>query len=394
MATTTSLHIPVQRAYPSRLHEVDWEVLEFGKYFTDHMLICDFADGQWQDPQIIPFGDFRLSPVSLALHYGQTIFEGMKAFRMDDGSINIFRPDKHYERMSLSCERMCMPVVPREVFIEGLHQLVSLDRNWVPGEEGSALYLRPFMIATEARLRVKVSDAYRFAIVASPTGKYFQQPVRVKVERDFVRAARGGTGYAKCGGNYGASMYPTQKAKEEGYDQVLWTDADTHRHIEESGAMNVFFVLDGTLVTPPLSDSKRAANGGSSEGQTSLPCGNWTTLPGQANSRTILDGVTRDSLLKLARRKGIPTAERPVDVEELKEAFKKGNISEAFGAGTAAVISPIGVIGIDGKNYALPTPGTGSAGSTGSIGAQLKNALDNIRYGREPDTEEWNFIVK
>jgi len=388
MTPTTSFHIPVQRAYPSRLHEVDWKNLEFGKYFTDHMLICDFADGQWQDPQIIPFGDFRLSPVSLALHYGQTIFEGMKAFRMDvrptgsskniprspersnvypsddeppvrpgDGSINIFRPDKHYERMVLSCERMCMPVPPREVFIEGLRQLVALDKNWVPGEEGSALYLRPFMIATEARLRVKTSDAYRFAIVASPTGKYFQQPVRVKVERDFVRAAKGGTGYAKCGGNYGASMYPTQKAKEEGYDQVLWTDSNTHRYIEESGAMNVFFVLSGTLVTPPLSDS-------------------------------ILDGVTRDSLLKLAQRNGIPTAERPVDVEELKEAFKKGSISEAFGAGTAAVISPIGTIGIDGKNYALPASGT-----TG-IGAQLKNALDNIRYGREADTEEWNFIVK
>jgi len=391
MSLTQSFHIPVQRAYPSRLHEVDWENLEFGKYFTDHMLICDYEDGQWKEPQIIPFGDFRLSPVALALHYGQTIFEGMKAFRMDvrptgpskniprspertnvcpsddeppvrpgDGSINIFRPEKHYDRMVLTCERMCMPAVPREVFIEGLHQLIDLDRNWVPGEEGSALYIRPFMIATEARLRVKVSESYRFAIVASPTGNYFQQPVRVKVERDFVRAARGGTGYAKCGGNYGASMYPTQKAKEEGYDQVLWTDGQTHRYIEESGAMNVFFVLDGTLVTPPLSDS-------------------------------ILDGVTRDSLLKLAQRDGIPIAERPVDVEELKEAFKKGTITEAFGAGTAAVISPIGVIGIDGNDYTLPASGTGSARS---IGAQLKDALDNIRYGREADTEEWNFIVK
>jgi len=357
MSLTTSFHIPVQRAYPSRLHEVDWENLEFGKYFTDHMLICDYADGQWQEPQIIPFGDFRLSPVSLALHYGQTIFEGMKAFRMDDGAINIFRPEKHYDRMVLSSERMCMPVPPREVFIEGLRQLVDLDRNWVPAEEGSALYLRPFMIATEARLRVKVSESYRFAIVATPTGKYFQQPVRVKVEMDFVRAARGGTGYAKCGGNYGASMYPTQKAKEEGYDQVLWTDGNTHRHIEESGAMNVFFVLDGTLVTPPLSDS-------------------------------ILDGVTRDSLLRLAQRNDIPVAERSVDVQELKNAFKKGTITEAFGAGTAAVISPIGVIGIDGKDYALPIT------NTRSIGTQLKDALDNIRYGRETDTEEWNFIVK
>ncbi|HVU55663.1 MAG TPA: branched-chain amino acid aminotransferase [Puia sp.] len=357
MSFTKSFSIPIQRTYPTRLHEVDWENLEFGKYFTDHMLICDYEDGQWQEPQIVPFGDFRLSPVALALHYGQTIFEGMKAFRMEDGSINIFRPEKHYDRMALSSERLCMPVVPREIFIEGLHQLVALDRNWVPGDEGSSLYLRPFMIATEARLRVKVSGSYRFAIVATPTASYFQKPVRVKVETDFVRAARGGTGYAKCGGNYGASMYPTQKANEEGYDQVLWTDGKTHRYIEESGAMNVFFVLDGTLVTPPLSDS-------------------------------ILDGVTRDSLLKLAVRLGIPVAECLVDVEELKEAFKTGGISEAFGAGTAAVISPIGVIGIDGKNYTLPTPGTAG------IGARLKDALDNIRYGRETDTEEWNFIVK
>jgi branched-chain amino acid aminotransferase len=357
MSHTTSFQIPIQRAIPSRLHEVDWDNLEFGKYFTDHMLICDFTDGQWEEPRIIPFGDFRLSPVALALHYGQTIFEGMKAFKMVDGSINIFRPDKHYDRMVLSSERMCMPVVPREVFIEGLRQLVALDRNWIPGEEGSALYLRPFMIATEARLRVKVSESYRFAIVATPTGRYFEQPLKVKVERDFVRAPRGGTGYAKCGGNYGASMYPTQKAKEEGYDQVLWTDSSTHRFIEESGAMNAFFVLDGTLITPPLSDS-------------------------------ILDGVTRDSLLRLAHREGIPVTERPVDVEELKEAFKIGSITEAFGAGTAAVISPIGVIGIDGKNYALP------AFDKASIGARLKSALDNIRYGRDTDPDEWNFIVK
>jgi len=341
----------------SRLHEVDWNNLEFGKYFTDHMLICDYAEGEWQQPQIVPFGDLRVSPVALALHYGQTIFEGMKAFRMRDEVINIFRQDKHYERMSLSAERLCMPVVPREVFIDGLHRLIELDRAWVPRAEGSALYIRPFMIATEARLRVKVSSSYRFVIVATPVGAYFEQPVRVKVERDFVRAARGGTGYAKCGGNYGGSMYPTQRAREEGYDQVLWTDAKENRFIEESGAMNVMFVLDDVLVTPPLSDS-------------------------------ILDGVTRDSLLKIARRQGIPVVERPVDVEELKEAFDKGRISEAFGTGTAAVISPIGVIGIDGKDYVLPVQ------STPGVGTRLKAVLDDIRYGRETDVESWNFLVK
>jgi len=348
--------MPVQRAYETRLHEVDWDDLEFGKYFTDHMLICDYADDEWGEPQIIPFGDLQLSPVALALHYGQTIFEGMKAFRMEDGAVNIFRPYKHYERLSLSAERLCMPVVPQEIFIEGLRRLVELDKAWVPAEAGSALYIRPFMIATEARLRVKVSNAYRFIVVASPVGSYFQQPLRVKVERDFVRASRGGTGYAKCGGNYGASMYPTQRAREEGYDQVLWTDGKENRFIEESGAMNVFFILDGTLATPPLSDS-------------------------------ILDGVTRDSLLKLAIRDGIPVAERPVDVEELKAAFAGGRISEAFGSGTAAVISPVGVIGIDGKDHALP-----AAGEAG-VGTRLKAALENIRYGRAADTENWNFIV-
>ena len=357
MSLTKSLYIPVQRAYPSRLQETAWDNLEFGKYFTDHMLVCDFAEGGWQEPKIVPFGDFQLSPVALALHYGQTIFEGMKAFRMEEGAINIFRPYKHYERMALSSERLCMPVISQEIFIEGLRRLVELDRAWVPGAEGSALYIRPFMIATEARLRVKVSETYRFAIVATPTGAYFERPVPVKVERDFVRAARGGTGYAKCGGNYGASMYPTQRAREEGYDQVLWTDSKTNRFIEESGAMNVFFVVDGELVTPPLSDS-------------------------------ILDGVTRDSLLKLAVRDGIPVAERRVDADELKEAFVKGRVSEAFGAGTAAVISPIGVIGIDGVDYALPAP------DQPGVGTRLKAALENIRYGREPDTEEWNFIVK
>ncbi len=368
MTHTKSLHIPVQRTGASRLHTVDWDNLEFGKYFTDHMLVCDYTDGEWREPKIVPFGDLQLSPVALALHYGQTIFEGMKAFRMEDGAINIFRPQKHYERLSLSAERMCMPVIPQEIFIEGLARLVDLDRAWVPGGEGSSLYIRPFMIATEARLRVKVSNNYRFVIVASPAGSYYQQSVRVKVERDFVRAARGGTGYAKCGGNYGASMYPTQRAKDEGYDQVLWTDGKEHRFIEESGAMNVLFVLDGTLVTPPLSDS-------------------------------ILDGVTRDSLLTLAVRQGIPVAERPVDVEELRAAFESGRISEAFGSGTAAVISPIGVIGIDGEDYALPTvadrPGTfpGSA-PEGGLGPWLKEALEDIRYGRAADTEGWNFIVK
>jgi branched-chain amino acid aminotransferase len=219
------------------------------------------------------------------------------------------------------------------------------------------LYLRPFQIATDTRLTVKVSDSYRFAIVCSPTGSYFTRPLRVKVERNFVRAAKGGTGYAKCGGNYGGALYPTELAKREGYDQVLWTDGGEHEFIEESGMMNVFFVIGGVLVTPPLSDS-------------------------------ILDGVTRDSLLVLARDAGMRVEERPVSVKELEEGLERGLVTEAFGAGTAAVVSPIRVIGVDGRDHELPV-----AGEKDSRAYALKNALDGIRYGRKPDVYEWNYFV-
>lgn len=388
MEPITRTYIPVHRTYHSHLDEVDWDNLDLGLYNSDHMLICDYKDGRWLGPEIIPFGAFSLLPTTLAFHYGQTIFEGMKAFRTEDDRIHIFRPDKHYERLVRSAERLCMPVVSQEVFIEGLRRLVELEKEWVPGQAGSALYLRPFQIATDTKLKVKVADSYRFAVVCSPAGNYFARPVRVKVEREYVRAVRGGTGYAKCGGNYGAALYPTQKANEEGYDQVLWTDGKNHDYIEESGMMNVFFVIDGVLVTPSLTDS-------------------------------ILDGVTRDSLLTLAVSAGIPVNERPVSVDELRECLKRGWVQEAFGAGTAAVISPIGEIGIDGKNYRLPVggnrtgtdgdaraagagPASGSAGNgsvgngsagNGSVGLELKEKLDAIRYGRIEDPYGWNFYI-
>jgi branched-chain amino acid aminotransferase len=356
MELTAPMQISVRRASRSHLGEVDWDNLEFGKYSTDHMLVCDYASGEWGSPQILPFGDFSLSPTALGLHYGQTIFEGMKAFRLESGKVNIFRPDKHYERLKRSTERMCMPVVSSDVFLEGLRQLVGLDRDWVPGTVGGALYIRPFIIATEARLGVKISDAYRFAIVCTPSGPLYPQPLRVKVEKEFVRAARGSTGYAKCGGNYGASFYPTRRAKEQGYDQVLWTDGKENRYIEESGTMNVLFVIDHKIVTPPLSES-------------------------------ILDGVTRDSLIALAKRAGIVVEERPVCVEELQLALEEGRITEAFGAGTAAVISPIRTIGIDGIDYDLPMNGQRSMANS------LRSGLDDIRYGRKADPFGWNYIV-
>jgi branched-chain amino acid aminotransferase len=357
METMEAPYVPVSRVYQTRLGEVDWDDLAMGRYVTDHMLVCDYIEGKWQQAQIVPYGPFSLLPTSLVFHYGQTIFEGMKAFRTADGRVQIFRPEKHYERLVRTADRLCMPVVAPELFREGLRRLVELERGWVPSQDGGALYLRPFQIATDTRLAVKVSDSYRFAVVCSPTGSYFSRPVRVKVERNFVRAARGGTGYAKCGGNYGGALYPTELAKAEGYDQVLWTDGREHEYIEESGMMNVFFVIGDVLVTPPPGDS-------------------------------ILDGVTRDSLLVLARDAGMRVEERLVSVKELEEGLQRGLVKEAFGAGTAAVVSPIREIGIDGRDYALAV-----TGEEGSHAHTLKQALDGIRYGRSADVHEWNYFV-
>ncbi|MGN6477219.1 MAG: branched-chain amino acid aminotransferase, partial [Flavipsychrobacter sp.] len=268
----------------------DTKSIPFGMQPTEHMFIAAYRDGQWQDSRIMPFTNLSMSPVALCLHYGQTVFEGMKAFMMEDGSVNIFRPDKHYDRFTKSLDRMCMPQVPKDLFMEALHQLVQLDARWVPAESDGSLYIRPFMIATEDRIGVKISDEYLFMIVCTPAYQYYSKPLKVKVEDKYVRAAEGGTGFAKCGGNYGASFYPTKLAKEQGYDQVLWTDSKNHEFIEESGTMNVMFVIDGTLLTPPLSG-------------------------------TILDGITRDSLLAIAQEKSIKTEVRPIRHKEIIDAL-------------------------------------------------------------------------
>jgi len=350
------IDIAVRKTNHPGINEVDFQNLEFGKYVSDHMLVCDFANGEWKAPHILPFSNLSISPTALALHYGQTVFEGMKAFKMNDGSINIFRIEKHYERFVRSLERMCMAVVPKEIFVEGLAQLIDLDKAWVPSEQGSALYLRPFMFASEARFGVKISDEYRFLIFTGPVPAMYAQPIKVKVETQYIRAARGGTGFAKCGGNYGAAYLPTRNARAEGYEQVLWTDSKENKFIEESGMMNVMFVIGGTLVTPPLSDS-------------------------------ILDGVTRDSLLILAKDLGYKTEERQVSIDELKNAFENKTITEAFGAGTAAVVAPISTINIKGEDYHLPSY------NAGNMMFRIKKKLENIRHGIEEDIYNWNYII-
>ena len=334
----------------------DTKSIPFGKIPTGHMFIAEYRDGQWLNPRIVPFQDITLSPLALCLHYGQTVFEGMKAFAMADGTINIFRMQKHYERFCKSLDRMCMPQVPENLFKEAMHQLVQLDANWVPNEPDGSLYLRPFMIASEGRIGVKISDEYLFMIVASPAYQYYTSPLKVKVETHFVRAADGGTGAAKCGGNYGGAYYPTEMAKKEGYDQVLWTDAKNHEFIEESGTMNAMFYINGTLVTPALSG-------------------------------TILDGVTRDSLLAIARESGIKVEERAIGIKELIATIQSGQRVEAFGAGTAAVVAPIEQITIEGANYPCYV-------GEDAMMYQLKTKLYNIRKGLAPDTRNWNYIVK
>ncbi|MFZ6013059.1 MAG: branched-chain amino acid aminotransferase [Bacteroidota bacterium] len=357
MATLTST-IAVQRVKKSRINEVDFNNLEFGKHLSDHMLVAEYNHGHWATPSIVPFGDLTMSPAILSLHYGQSVFEGMKAFRTKDGHINIFRPHKHLDRFNKSLDRMCMPNISEEMWLSGLQALIDVDQQWIPDHEGVSLYIRPFMFASESRLGVKVSDQYKFIILTCPVGPYQAKPYRLKVENQYVRTAEGGTGFAKCAGNYGGAFYPTQIAREEGFDQILWTDHKEHKYIDEVGMMNVMFVLNGNLVTPQLSTA-------------------------------ILDGVTRDSILTLAKE--IPTfkiEERRVTIDEIEEGFVKGTLTEAFGTGTAAVVAPIAVINIKGKDYQIP-----AAGPT-SFQQQVKKKLHNIRIGLAPDTYSWNYIVK
>lgn len=333
----------------------DTKTLPFGKVPTEHMFIAEYKDGQWHNAQVVPFHDLTLSPLALCLHYGQTVFEGMKAFAMEDGRINIFRMDKHYERFTKSLYRMCMPHVPKKLFTDAIQELVKVDADWVPREADGSLYLRPFMIATEDRIGVKVSDEYLFMVVCSPAFQYYTKPLKVKIETTYVRAANGGTGMAKCGGNYGAAFFPTQLARQAGYDQVLWTDSIHHEFIEESGTMNIMFFMDGKLITPELSGS-------------------------------ILDGVTRNSLLAIAREKGMQVEERQISYNELIEAFEAGKKVEAFGAGTAAVIAPIETIAIGHKEYTCYV-------EPDAMMYQLQAELYNIRRGLIPDVHNWNYVI-
>ncbi len=349
---TEALEIKITRTEESKLPHVDFDNLTFGHTYSDHMFIADFEDGEWKNNRIIPYRDLRISPANATLHYAQSIFEGLKAFKNSEGDILAFRPEANAQRMIRSAERMCMPPVPEELFLGAIEELVKLDKDWVPDHTGTALYIRPFQFATDPYIGVRPSDTYSFIVITGPVGSYYSEPVKVKIEQEFTRAVRGGVGAAKTAGNYAASIYPAKKAQEQGYHQLIWTDGQTHEFIEEAGTMNIMFVINDTLLTPPTSDS-------------------------------ILPGITRESALTLARDWGVPVEERPISVKEVVESLENGSMTEAFGIGTATTISHIQTIGHNGQDYELP------AVESRTISNRLLNAINKIRYGEIEDKFGW-----
>ncbi len=343
----------ISKVEKTRIDSVDFDNLVFGKEFSDHMLVCKYKNGKWEEPEIKPYGPFSFTPAMHTLHYGQAIFEGQKAYYRKDGKISIFRPEANAKRLNHSARRMFMPEYPVEQFVEGVTKLVDIDRAWVPTTHGHSLYIRPFMFGSSEFVAARPSDEYIFCIIMSPVGPYYSGDVKVKVEETYTRSATGGVGSTKCAGNYGGAFFATDQAKKEGYTQVIWTDHKDHELIEESGTMNVGFVIDDTFITPPLSER-------------------------------ILAGITRESILTLLRDTNIvnKVEERPIKVEEVIDAAKQGRLQEAFGMGTAAVISQISQIGFRGTDYDVATPDDGYA-------AKIKNALTDIRMGVVEDKYNW-----
>ena len=353
---TAALNINVQKVKTSKLEDFSLQNLPFGKYFTDHMLEADYEDGEWKSVEIKPYQPLLMDPSTAALHYGQAIFEGIKAYKDDSGVVSIFRPIDNFLRFNLSAARMQMPAVPEEVFMEGMRLLIDIERKWIPDQKDHSLYIRPFMFSSDAVIGVKPSEKYKFLIICSPTGPYYNKPMRIYVEEKYTRAAPGGIGFAKTAGNYGASMLPTADAKNLGYDQVLWTDAFEHKYVQEIGTMNVFFIIGNKAITPDL------------------------------NSGTILAGVTRDSAITILQEMGLEVEERSISIDEIVEQYNNGGLLEVFGTGTAATISNLCelkyqdfVMEFEVKNYKIST--------------ELKRRLDNIREGRVEDQYGWMFKV-
>lgn len=355
MGLTSMLEIDIATVATSKIDSVDFDNLSFGTTFTDHMFVCDFRNGAWQKPQITPYQPFLLDPSAKVFHYGQAIFEGMKAYKDENDEVWLFRPEQNLDRFNKSAVRMAMPEIDENIFMNGLHQLIDLERNWVKKGLGNTLYIRPFMIAIGSGVIAAPSTQYRFMIILSPAKSYYSGEVKVIIAEHFSRAANGGIGAAKAAGNYSAQFYPTKLANEKGFQQIIWTDDATHTQLEEAGTMNVFFRINDTLFTAPASER-------------------------------ILDGVTRKSLIEIAKRDGIAIEERTVLVSELVEAAKNGTLKEVFGAGTAAVVNPIVGFSYQDVYYELPKVEK-------SFANQLKETITNIQYKLAEDTFGWTVKI-
>lgn len=348
--------ITVTRAEQSKLRGLDIENLPFGKYFSDHMLEVDYEDGEWKNAEIKPYQPLLLAPSLAALHYGQAIFEGIKAYKNAAGEAFIFRPHDNFKRFNISAERMGMPPVPEEIFMEGMRMLIEIDKNWIPQHADHSLYIRPFMFSSDEMIGVRPSEKYKFLIILSPTGPYYAAPMRINVEEHYVRAVPGGIGFAKAAGNYGAAMYPTAEARKAGYDQVLWMDAIEHKYVQECGTMNVFFVIGNTAITPDLS------------------------------SGTILAGVTRDSVITILKEAGYSVEERSISIDEIMEAYKAGTLKEVFGTGTAATISMIKELKY--KDFVMKFDVEKWTASP-----EVKKRMDAVKYGAAADTHGWMYKI-
>ena len=347
--------IKVTPAEASKINSIDFKNLGFGTVFSDHMLVCDYKNGAWGSPEIVPFQPISLMPSAKIFHYGQSIFEGMKAYKDTDKKTWLFRPDENFKRFNISAKRLSIPELPEAVFMEGLKALLKVDEQWIPTQDGSSLYIRPIIFATGEGFHASPADAYKFMICTAPSGAYFAGKVKVLIEQKYSRSANGGVGYAKAGGNYAGQFYPTQLAIDKGYHQVIWTDDNTHEYIEEAGAMNIFVRINDTLITGPTSDR-------------------------------ILDGITRKSILDIAKDEGIKVEVRKFTVTEIVEASKNGSLKEMFGAGTAAVISPIATFGFKDTDYDLPE-------LENPVALKLKKRIMDIQTNKAEDLFGWTVNV-
>jgi len=345
----------ITKTQNSRLANTDFNKLEFGRTFSDHMLMCKFQGNQWQEAEILPYQPISFAPGTHVFHYGQAVFEGMKAFKNEQAKTLLFRPEANMNRLNQSANRLCMPSIPSSIFMNGLKSLLKIDEQWIPEGHGKSLYIRPFMIASSEFIRATPADEFTFFIITSPSASYYSGEVHLKVEEKFARSVEGGTGFAKAAGNYAAAFEPTKKAQQAGFTQLVWTDAFEHKYIEESGTMNIMFRINDTLITPALSES-------------------------------ILAGITRESILTIAKEKGISIEERKIAISEIIQAHKKGDLQEAFGVGTAVTVNPINSITYKEEKIEIKS-------ISNSYALQLKTELQNIQQGFCPDTHNWIVTV-